>query len=118
MGTEFMIAENKKSSYVSRFTLALLKSTGWYEVDLDNSEPTVWGKDLGCDFLSISNCAFNEFCSVSGFYSDWDHTAFGQCAISKYLGSCKSVNYYTNTICLDTSYMLTHPAGVKNYQTY
>jgi hypothetical protein len=29
-----MIASNKKGSYVSRFTLALLESSGWYyEVD-------------------------------------------------------------------------------------
>jgi hypothetical protein len=32
-GTEFMIPTNKKDSIVSRVSLALLDSTGWYEVN-------------------------------------------------------------------------------------
>lgn len=49
-----MIATNKKNSFVSIFTLALLNSTGWYtSVNRTLSEPTVWGKGKGCTFLDI-----------------------------------------------------------------
>jgi hypothetical protein len=34
VGNEFMIASNKKGSFISRFTLALFESTGWY-TDVD-----------------------------------------------------------------------------------
>ncbi len=44
VGNEFMIASNKKGSFVSRFTLALLESSGWYfEVDYSWAEKTTWG---------------------------------------------------------------------------
>lgn len=49
IGHEFMIASNKKGAYVSRMTLALFASTGWYpQVDFDYGEPSTWGKDKGC----------------------------------------------------------------------
>jgi hypothetical protein len=49
-----MIATNKKNSFISRFTLALLNSTGWYfSVNNTLSEPMVWGKNKGCGFLDI-----------------------------------------------------------------
>ncbi len=52
-----MIASGKKGAYVSRFTLALLDSSGWYEsINYTYSESTVWGKNKGCSFLSIDNC--------------------------------------------------------------
>ena len=52
-----MIASNRKSAFTSRFTLALLESSGWYtSVDYEFSEPTNWGKNQGCNFLNIDNC--------------------------------------------------------------
>lgn len=33
MGNEYMIATNKKNSFVSNFTLALFETTGWYVVN-------------------------------------------------------------------------------------
>lgn len=55
-----MIASLKKGAYVSRFTLALLDSSGWYEsVNYNYSESSVWGKGKGCDFLNIDYCQGN-----------------------------------------------------------
>lgn len=49
MGNEFMIALNRKGSYMSKITLSLLKSTGWYhEVSMEYAEKTTWGKEKGC----------------------------------------------------------------------
>lgn len=55
-GNQFMIASGKKSSFFSRFTLALLNSTGWYDVSFDYAQPTTWGKSKGCSFLNVDNC--------------------------------------------------------------
>ena len=55
-----MIASNKKNSFVSKVTLALLNTTGWYiSVNSSFAEPSVWGKSAGCSFLDIDNCAFD-----------------------------------------------------------
>lgn len=48
-----MVAENKKGAFIGRMTLALLDSTGWYDVDYTYSEPTTWGKNKGCNFLDV-----------------------------------------------------------------
>ena len=57
VGNEFMIASNKKGSFVSRFTLALLQSSGWYtSVDYTYAEPSLWGKGQGCGFFNIDDC--------------------------------------------------------------
>lgn len=55
-----MIASNKKGSFVSRFTLALLDSTGFYSsVNYTYGEPTNWGKGKGCSFLNVDDCNFD-----------------------------------------------------------
>ena len=97
-----MIASNKKGSYVSRVSLALLDSTGWYpDVDYSYAEPTVWGKNKKCRFFDIDDCDSPEFCSDSSFGCDWDATAIGKCRTSSFTGACKVIRHYTNTICID-----------------
>lgn len=52
-----MIASGKKGAFISRFTLALLDSSGWYEsVNYTYSETSFWGKGKGCNFLNIDVC--------------------------------------------------------------
>ena len=105
VGSEFMIATNKKQSYVSRFTLALFDSTGWYfEVDYSLAEPSTWGKGKGCDFMNIDQCNFDEFCTGTGFDCDWDNTGIGRCGVNSLAGSCSTINYFGNTICIDENY--------------
>ena len=54
-----MIASNKKNTYMSRFTLALLESSGFYtNVNYTYAEPSAWGKGRGCTFLNIDDCNF------------------------------------------------------------
>ena len=97
-----MIASGKKSAFVSRFTLALLDSTGWYEgVNYSYAEPSVWGKGKGCNFMNIDVCDGVEFCQSTGFGCDWDATGIGKCLVDPFSGSCKAFKYYSNTICID-----------------
>ena len=101
VGNEFMIAASKKGSYISGVSLALLETTGWYDVDYSLSEKTTWGKNKKCGFLDTQNCEFDEFCSFEGIGCDWERTAYGFCQIDRFAGSCKIVKYFSNTICFD-----------------
>lgn len=57
VGSEYMTASNVKNSFMSRFTLALFESTGWYRsVNYDYAEPMLWGKNKGCAMLDSKNC--------------------------------------------------------------
>lgn len=87
---------------MSRFTLALLDSTGFYtSVNYATAEPSVWGKGKGCGFLNIDNCGFEEFCTDNAFACDSDGTGIGKCGVDPFTGSCMVVKYFTNTICVD-----------------
>lgn len=112
-----MIAINKKESYMSRFTLMVFESTGWYkESVVEYFEPMVWGKGQGCSFLDIDDCSFDkEFCPVmytttSDTFVDFQKTAFGFCRYDLLANTCPMVNYYTNTICTDPeTYLVSGP---------
>ena len=100
-----MIASGRKGSYMSRFTLALFESTGWYQnVNYTYTETTTWGKGKGCNFLNIDLCDSVEFCQDSSFNCDWEATAIGKCTVDPFTGSCNVYKYYTNTICVDENY--------------
>lgn len=105
MGNDYMIATSKKGAFLSRFTLALLESSGWYPyVNYGYAESTTWGKQKGCNFLNIDDCSGEEFCQDSNFSCDSDATGIGKCGLDAYTGACKTVKYYTNTICVDENF--------------
>lgn len=69
-GQEIMTASTIEDSRISKFTLSLLASTGWYQVDMTMAEPLAWGKGEGCGFItgpcmsSATTTNFpNEFCT-------------------------------------------------------
>jgi hypothetical protein len=101
-----MTASNSKNSVFSRFTLALLDSTGWYPtVDYKYAEPMTWGKGKGCRMLDSSDCsARSEFCPSSGFSCDYDGTGIGACRTDTFSNNCSYIKHYTNTMCIDPSY--------------
>lgn len=102
-----MTASAQKGAYMSRATMALLASTGWYTVSYDYAQPSVWGKSKGCGFLDINNCASPQFCPVENVTScDWDVTAIGSCKIDPFTGACKTPKVFTNTLCIDENYEL------------
>ena len=50
---------------LSKFTLALLQDSGWYQVDYSLAEPFTWGKNQGCGFLNLAckdKIKHSEFC--------------------------------------------------------
>ena len=58
----------KKHSFISRLTLAVLESTGWYPtVNYSMTESTTWGRNKGCSIFDIDDCNSAEFCQGSNF---------------------------------------------------
>lgn len=100
-----MIASNKKNTYMSRFTLALLESSGFYtSVNYNYAEPSAWGRGKGCGFLNVDDCNYDEFCNDKNYACDSDGTGIGKCSIDPFSGACMVVKYFTNTICVDENF--------------
>ena len=112
-----MIASNKKHTYISRFTLSIFNSTGWYPfVNFTLAEPMTWGKAKGCTFLNVDNCNFPEFCNNLAFSCDWDATGIGKCGVDPFTGACSVSKYFNNTICIDEQYELNNINAALNAQ--
>lgn len=63
-GNEIMIADTPKISIFSKFTLSLLMDSGLFIVDLNQAEPSYWGRNAGCQFFS-GVCTNQFFSSTS-----------------------------------------------------
>ena len=64
LNTDYMIGDSYGEYVVSAITLALLKDTGWYDVDYTKSELITWGYKKGCEFLE-SKCISGDIESKS-----------------------------------------------------
>jgi hypothetical protein len=54
-----MIPSAKIGTYYSRMSIAVLASTGWYMmVSYNFTEPSIWGRGKGCNFLDVDNCKY------------------------------------------------------------
>lgn len=45
-----------------------------------------------------------EFCTGANFDCDWEGNTIGRCSIDSFAGSCNTIRYFTNTICIDENY--------------
>jgi len=92
---EYMTASEVNDARITQFTLALLESSGWYQVNYNMAEPFFWGKGQGCAFLD-GNCVskttkkanFNEYCSTIGAYGCSFHGRSG--------GFCGNTGLYSS----------------------
>lgn len=59
-----MSVEMDEDSLISRFTYAMLESTGWYSsVPTASARELSWGRSKGCDFVkNPCNPAWDGFC--------------------------------------------------------
>jgi len=53
-GNEVMTASQTLNPVFSAITMALLKDTGWYDVDYKYADKFFYGKGEGCGFLTDS----------------------------------------------------------------
>jgi len=75
-----MTASDIKDAAFSKFTMAILEDSGWYDVDYALAEPLFYGRGQGCDFLE-HGCKkpFREFCTGEKGCT-FDYSAAGYCA--------------------------------------
>ena len=101
-GDETMVSEDVAVAKFSKITLALMKDSGWYDIDLSKGDHYTWGKGEGCGIFNTT-CAANsveETCSKNNnfgcdktynFKMTCTRTAFtGQCNIKTKGNSCAS----------------------------
>ncbi|XP_069575104.1 ciliated left-right organizer metallopeptidase [Brachyistius frenatus] len=73
-------------------TLAALRDTGWYAVNLSRAQSLVWGDGEGSSFGSLSTCRDNSssfFCTGSGLGCHFLHLHKGECQTDEYLEGCR-----------------------------
>jgi hypothetical protein len=83
--------EGTELKYLSKITLALLKDTGWYDVDLTKGNPVAFGKNGGCNFAKLPclgplGAITEDFCTDYGYFERCDATLTGKgiCGIRGY----------------------------------
>lgn len=90
-GDETMVSEDVSVAKFSKVTLALLKDSGWYDIDLSKGDHYTWGKNEGCGIFQ-TNCASNsveETCSSNNnFGCDKTYNFKMTCTRTTFTGQC------------------------------
>ena len=92
-GNETMVSEDVENPILSIFTLALLKDSGFYTVDMDKAQTYEWGRNKGCSFLKENICGksgeYSEICTEEGSLDcDVTHNFVTKCKATKFTNSC------------------------------
>jgi hypothetical protein len=104
-GAEYMTASQMDDFRISKITLALLESTGWYTPDYSMAEPLVYGQGKGCGFLNqycingYGQPRFSEFCTqgTSGCTTEGRSGAY--CGADSFSDNCPYMQPYSNSDC-------------------
>ena len=69
-GDETMVSEDVATAKFSRMTLALMKDSGWYDIDLSKGDHYTWGKGEGCAMFNktCNNSTIEETCDSNNNY--------------------------------------------------
>jgi leishmanolysin len=103
MYNDYMMGKDIEDPIYSSITLALLKDTGWFDIDYTYSTPVMFGYKEGCDFfdkpcLSAGKSNFpNLFCEVTKGKShtcDPFHLRKAECYINEFEEIPQEFQYY------------------------
>jgi leishmanolysin len=97
-GNEYMTASQINDQRISELTLAMLASSGWYQVDYSMADPFFYGKGEGCGYLSASS-GYKEFCSTSGEGCSFHGQAGGYCGSDSFSDGANYMRAYSNRDC-------------------
>ena len=81
---DIMVPEfRSRHANITPITLAVLKDTGWWDVDINMASHSKWGHNWGCDFAStacykVRNYSF-PFCVPKTYNCTYDKIAYGYC---------------------------------------
>ncbi|EAS01241.1 leishmanolysin family protein (macronuclear) [Tetrahymena thermophila SB210] len=87
-GNEIMTGSFLYDSILSKFTAAMFRASGWYEVDDSLLAELTWGIGEKCEFL-VDSCPKNtkEFCTMPGKRCNFDYIGQGVCSDSDILSN-------------------------------
>jgi leishmanolysin len=101
-GNEYMTASQINDQRVSSLTLALLESTGWYQVDYSMADTFSYGQGEGCGFLS-SHSGYKEYCSGSAEGCTFHGQAGAYCGSDSFSDGVPYMRAYSNRDCQNTA---------------
>lgn len=89
VGLDYMAATTTKDAMYSRFTFALLKDTGWYDINWDYTQIPAFGYHKGCEFhkrdcVDKGVAQWDEFCDDMKDTCDFYHLYKGYCDLVKF----------------------------------
>jgi hypothetical protein len=101
LNNEYMTGTASNNPKISKFTLALLQDSGWYNVNYDKADTFIWGKSQGCKFINNSCVDWTEKnggCHVKAHAScSYDYTAKAECTLRTGLELPAEYQYYSDT---------------------
>jgi len=96
---EYMTASQINDQRISELTLALLQSTGWYQVDYSMADTFYFGKGEGCGILSSCSSGYKEYCSGGGEGCSFHGQAGSYCGADSFSDGCAYMRAYSNRDC-------------------
>ena len=101
MFNDFMIATNNQDPIYSTISLALLKDTGWYEVDYSKADIPFFGRGAGCSFFE-NKCLTNGVSNFPSLFCDLSmkdtcdtfNIRKGFCSITSYMSALPTAGQY------------------------
>ena len=86
-GDETMVSEDVSIAKFSKITLALMKDSGWYDIDVNAGDHYTWGKGEGCEM-------FKRTCSAANVDETCDsNNNFGCDKTFKYKMYCRKTTF-------------------------
>ena len=115
MYNDFMIGKDHQDPIYSTISLALMKDTGWYEVDYSKADIPYFGRGLGCSFFD-NKCLTNGVSNFPSLFCDQSDT---DTCDTFYLwkGYC-SVYTYSSALSAAYQYFATSTTGGDSYADY
>jgi leishmanolysin len=103
---EYMNPQVEYPAIISEFTMALLRSSGWYKTAPDSAQRYDWGKGAGCGFFSICPTAQPGYCSAEynqQRYCTSEYMSKGTCLADSYFSSgCRIISTDAQSCIVDT----------------
>ncbi|RDD40195.1 Leishmanolysin-like peptidase [Trichoplax sp. H2] len=93
---------------ISKFTLALMEDSGWYQVNYtaESKHQLLWGKGLGCNFVQGScknQASYPYACSKEATSGcTFDYFAQGLCQTNLYMDNCTVFMPASASVCSST----------------
>jgi len=103
----------------SEFSLAMLESTGWYEIDYSYADPYWFGQGEGCGFLtdscSTANSKYSDFCTSSSRGCTVQGRSGGSCGSDTRSDGCKFVRPNVNYDCENPDASISRLSSIQSY---